>query len=468
MKWIGQCRLLVALLIIAWTLLLFLEAVRVVEKHHVQKVGKSDVFVTRSTGVDTRNDHGTTKEKNMVDLSRIPAKTSESSALRKQREKPAMTVSNSTTIMKHKNALRQWLPYPRVERFPLYGTEEFQTECGWTMGALEEQHSFPCTFLVRPAPKTGEGIADWIARVVSGYLLAKQTGCQLIYDYGPQVNMTRVLLPSSDPQATWKLPPDFVCSKSSDRRPCFESGSATQGLDFRKDESIVSIAARLNQTILPVPFYRFIGAASESRFPELKETLEGFTLRNGMGCALSHLFRFAPSATQIEPRLFDMLHALRQPEAFVLSLYIRTFHSDQLEDREKTIELVNASIACAFKIEKEYIKDSHVQNVTWLLLTDSPDLKRRIKEDYSQESPPLGEKEVSRRVLVTSSRGLHTKGYLRPSTVVFAEALFDWYLIGESDAVVTSSSTTYGVSAAARTGRPTFRQLDCRNILGNW
>mmetsp|Transcript_31120 Transcript_31120/g.68326 ORF Transcript_31120/g.68326 Transcript_31120/m.68326 type:complete len:359 (-) Transcript_31120:36-1112(-) len=76
--------------------------------------------------------------------------------------------------------------------------------------------------------------------------------------------------------------------------------------------------------------------------------------------------------------------------------------------------------------------------------------------DDDDDIDPANAATITRRVLVTSARGAHTRLQDGVSTVDFAEALIDWYLIGESDAVVASSIYSFGVTAALRTARPVY------------
>jgi len=68
---------------------------------------------------------------------------------------------------------------------------------------------------------------------------------------------------------------------------------------------------------------------------------------------------------------------------------------------------------------------------------------------------------ITRRVLVTSARGRHTRlegGGV--DTADFSEAFIDWYLIGESDAVIANKLYSFGVTASFRTARPIYDPLE--------
>ena len=82
------------------------------------------------------------------------------------------------------------------------------------------------------------------------------------------------------------------------------------------------------------------------------------------------------------------------------------------------------------------------------------DKAEKTVEEKIEESEAAG---ITRRILVTSARGTHT----RPegggvSTADFAEAAIDWYLLGESDAVIASKLYSFGVMGAFRTARPIY------------
>ena len=77
------------------------------------------------------------------------------------------------------------------------------------------------------------------------------------------------------------------------------------------------------------------------------------------------------------------------------------------------------------------------------------------KDFQSQEAAHNGG--IPRTILTTTSRGIHTRGARNPSTANFAEGLLDWYLMGESDAIITTSQGySYGTTAAIRTATPLY------------
>ena len=82
------------------------------------------------------------------------------------------------------------------------------------------------------------------------------------------------------------------------------------------------------------------------------------------------------------------------------------------------------------------------------------DKPEKTKEEKIEEAETAG---TPRRILVTSARGAHTRlegGDV--STADFAEAAIDWYLLGESDAVIANKLYSFGMTAAFRTARPIY------------
>ena len=76
--------------------------------------------------------------------------------------------------------------------FPTYGTPEFFQQCRWT---ARRQTNNNCTMLARPNPQTNEGISNHFAEIVSGHMIAQQKGCLFYFDYGPEVDIEKVLIP---------------------------------------------------------------------------------------------------------------------------------------------------------------------------------------------------------------------------------------------------------------------------------
>ena len=82
------------------------------------------------------------------------------------------------------------------------------------------------------------------------------------------------------------------------------------------------------------------------------------------------------------------------------------------------------------------------------------DKPEKMKEEKIEEAERAG---ITRKILVTSARGAHTRlegGGV--STADFAEAAIDWYLLGESDAVIANKLYSFGITGAFRTARPIY------------
>lgn len=111
-----------------------------------------------------------------------------------------------------------------------------------------------------------------------------------------------------------------------------------------------------------------------------------------------------------------------------------------------------------------------------MVVTDSPYLKGWIAKSYDTQQQQhtnstsnVGGASLLREVVTTRSRGAHTRTQRGPSTAEFAEAFIDWYLLGESDIVVTNGfSPSFGGTATLRTARPLYRALTtgdkCRKV----
>jgi hypothetical protein len=228
---------------------------------------------------------------------------------------------------------------------------------------------------------------------------------------------------------------------------------------------------------VPVPNYRFLSlnprGIESNTWKDLTKALPGFEFETGMACSLGNLFHLAPAATQFEPELFSkILPTVRDEDNLVMGLYVRTGETDDAVNN-RTIS-ANTSIdrasafftRCALPLEEKYLLDALELNrtfsrVIWMLVTDSPTVKNWTVETYTvvDAKNQTSSLALSREVLTTGSRGAHTKPSLGPSTVDFAEAFIDWYLLGESDLVVGGMSFTFGSTAAMRTARPFYRSF---------
>jgi len=357
-------------------------------------------------------------------------------------------------------------------RFPEYGAKGFAQQCNWTVS--HKVHEADCAFLLRPFQRGNEGVGEWISKAASGYISAKQTGCRLLMDYGDAVDINEVLRPVS---INWTIPSGFQCTPST--RCTSESISHNT-----PDEKLRYIETKIRKKTVRVPNYRhaYVGTPflNPSMFRDLVRELPGFALENGMACSLGSLFDLAPSAMQFQPDLFTrILPTLRDETALVIGIYYRSGFTDVRAIAEKKGRHIEESVAlytktvmpclkCALLLEEKHLSRGRESGLTfsrvvWMLVTDSIYIKQWVSEAYGSQrvnhtvSWTTKMKGISREVLTTKSRGTHTRAARNPSTADFAEALIDWYLIGESDVVVTTNRLySFGATASLRTARPLY------------
>ena len=369
-------------------------------------------------------------------------------------------------------------------RFPTYGTAAFSRQCPWAVQNPDKKRN--CTILARPLPPYQEGISNWVAQIAAGRIVAQQTGCHLLLDYSyakgvdkrmDVVNIHEVLKPfanldSDRPPINWTVPSDYDCD--TDRR-CFvaQPGYNHRGDTLSKIENAIGVG-NLSDT----PMYRFGYAMTKSsflyadEFRDLQRALPGFEVETGMACSLGSVFELAPSASKFEPELFSrILPTLHSKDAFVMSLYIRTGQTDMNTHHEEkgggilapenaTVHRKMASkiLKCALHLEKLQLSERSYSRVVWMIVTDSQYLKQWITESYDTLYSNISDSTMSREVITTQSRGIHTRSKRGPTTADFAQAMIDWYLIGESDLVVSDdSSVSFGGTATLRTARPLYK-----------
>jgi hypothetical protein len=371
-------------------------------------------------------------------------------------------------------------------RFPKYGTAAFIKRCPWaTQNPVKKRN---CAILARPLPPFQEGVSNWVAQIAAGRILAQQTGCDFLMDYAYSrsvnkamdvVNIHEVLTPftnhdSGHPPINWTVPSGFNCIEG---RLCFV---AQPGYNHRGD-SLTKIENALGTgNLSDTPMYRFGYAMSESQwlyadmFRDLERSLSGYTVETGMACAIGSVFELAPAASQFEPELFSrILPALYSRDALVMSLYIRTNQADfnthqeekgggkfAPEDTTQHLKAADKILKCALHLEKEQLQERSYSRVVWMVVTDSQYLKRWLTESYDTRyaNATASDSTIGREVVTTRSRGVHTRSRRGPSTADFAEAMIDWYLIGESDLVVSDDrSVSFGGTATLRTARPLYK-----------
>jgi hypothetical protein len=408
--------------------------------------------------------------------------TRQSQLLEESKAKVVVTKALRATLVREGGSLEDG------GRFPMYGTAAFARQCPWATQYPDKKKKRNCTILARPEPKGQEGVSSWVVQIAAGRVLAQQTGCDFLMDYayaspldgGGVVNAHEVLIPfsaghdSDHPPINWTVPTGFDCSADP---LCFiaKTGYSHQG------DSLKTIKNALGTGTLPdIPSYRFGYAMSEwfwlyaDMFRDLERTLPGYTVETGMACAIGSVFELAPAASQFEPELFSrILPALHSRDALVMSLYIRTNQADfnthqeekgggkfAPEDTTQHLKAADKILKCALHLEKEQLQERSYSRVVWMVVTDSQYLKRWLTESYDTRhaNATASDSTIDREVVTTRSRGVHTRSRRGPSTADFAEAMIDWYLIGESDLVVSDDrSVSFGGTATLRTARPLYK-----------
>ena len=374
------------------------------------------------------------------------------------------------------------------KRFAKYGripTPEFDAKCPWVK--RNAATSTPtCTVFVKNRPGGNEGVSMWASQIAHGYIHAKQAGCQFLADYDGNVEVDKVLIPVDKANNDWRVSPEFTCEESAG---CFAlqlTGAAE--IRFPGNGNAPHHPTKKGK-MANVPNYRWAYSGNEmfqmyrSKFASLTHKLPGFRIEDGMACALNSLFEFAPSASDYEPRLFsEILPAIQDVNVLVLSLYVRTGRTDEVAAKEEAGDQKAAATeenikhhhldditACALRVEEQHLKDADAkfERIVWLVISDGPKLKQHVVDTYGGQDLSVtsleAERTVSRSVVVTGARGIHTRPRRKPSTDEFAEAMVDWMLIGESDALIANPQLSFGFTGALRTSRPFF---DANNDCG--
>ncbi|KAI2506714.1 hypothetical protein MHU86_7715 [Fragilaria crotonensis] len=148
-----------------------------------------------------------------------------------------------------------------------------------------------------------------------------------------------------------------------------------------------------------------------------------------------------PSISQYQPNLFStILPTLRDPTNFVISLYIRTGHTEALQIPERTEQYRGTAeriVQCALYLEQQEHQQqrdgggnmSNSSNNSRSVPRKVVDAGDRLTLCQDMGYANLFQQYIllPRTILVTQSRGAHTKG--SPSTADVAEGFLDWYLI---------------------------------------
>lgn len=359
-------------------------------------------------------------------------------------------------------------------RFPKYGAQDFLKECSF---AAYHGNTGNCAIHVQPPQFGTEGIGNWIPQIVSGHLLSIQAGCNLRFDYSKSVDIAKVLMiPSNFTKQDWNwtMPVNYDCK--SDPR-CYLITDFTVMSDL--------IPHFGGNELATTPYYRFTYNQNFSKHnlspfnaTALEAAIPGYHLLTGFACSLGWLFHLSPTSSDYEPDLFDsILPMLNQEETLVIAIYLRTGETDVVAKQEEEAN-INATtihnslkgyraqaqhiLKCTIHQEEQYLmKNLYFTKVVWLVVTDSHDLKQWIVNTYNNtatnapKSSPR--QQIHRQVVTTQAHGVHTRSRRGPKTSDFAEAMIDWYLIGESDFVVLDNvGQSFGGTAALRTNRPVY------------
>jgi len=345
-------------------------------------------------------------------------------------------------------------------RFPTYGTEEFNKQCKWTrvQDDSQSQQQPQCIYFVTPKPT--EGISSWACYVAEAYIVSRLKGCKLLFQYDPGIDIQQVITPYNDHQLNnWTVPDGFKCDR--------QNNCTVAGVHFDTARELL-------------PHYRFAYmmekyAVHRKEYATIEGSLDGFHLETGIACSLGVLFKLASTASLFEPRLYtDLLPRVRNAHNLVIAIYIRTSFTDVKaknstaeEDKKKYLIIAQRPIDCALSVEKKYLsKFPELKSSVWMVVSDSQVVKQDVQERYNGKEVKTQNNltDIRREVLSTGSRGTHSRPNISPSTADFAEAMIDWYMIGESDVAIVQSAT-FGFTAGLRTARPFYGAHSCKEQI---
>jgi len=364
-------------------------------------------------------------------------------------------------------------------RFPQYGTQEFTRLCPY-MSALPKPVHPNCTLVLHPQPGSNEGLAAWVSMIVQGHLLTRQNGCGLKFDYGPNIDVSSLIVPYrtldsstawEDQVSNWLIPPNYDCGKLSH---CYVHSTATV--------RITGLGNAFRRYTYEAPNYRYAYVGLNSRFnatlyEPIKTKLVGFDVKLGAACSLGLLFHPSPDIVKYEPTFYsNLLPTLREERTLVLAVYIRSGFADVATAAENrgenaTDSIVKGharghmedSVACAVALEEDMISQDtggKYGRVVWMVVSDSPTVKDHLADEYGGKHLQAPTRSIPRQILHTTAKGMHTRPKRGPSTADFAAGFLDWYLLAESDVVVTTGGIySFGAVAAIRTARPLYSAI---------
>ena len=340
-------------------------------------------------------------------------------------------------------------------RFPRYGSKEHRGRCSWVY-SYHSSSPYNCTFYITPIPGSGEGLAQWISMVATGYVYAAQVNCRLVVDYGPSVDLEQIFVQperiNSDTSndLSWQVDSNFTCEES---QGCYNIGSNTIG--GIEEQTLRQIAKRHYPEQLEiirkkqfgkVPYYRSAYSRAENEttaMQYLTEAMPGFEYSDGFACAITSLFELGESAEHFIPGLFDdVLKTLLLPESLVITLYIRTGRTDRMADKERGIALADNTeesinsgddpdvmhlINCAKNLEEKKLIAGVYSDIVWLVISGDANVAHKVADDHSVPIDYNGQqKQTRRKVITTNAQGVQSRPARNPSTAEFADALLDW------------------------------------------
>lgn len=313
-------------------------------------------------------------------------------------------------------------------------------------------------------PNSHEGIAQWVSDIVQAFMYVRQASSfsnvqnvNIRLDYGPRVDLTQIWSPVT---YNWNHPDDDVLQ------------SVTINFTSR---GLVNLA---NATLVPVPMYRHASKRSSrhkintTNYSSLNTVLRGFNVKDGFACAMQSLIQLSPAAKQYLDGLeATVLPTLHNPTFLTLGIYIRSGQADQKANEERGLAsgsngtknaqtVAQGPINCALQLEQQIWQAQqqqqqqgryqHVQKIVWMVISDaSAQLEDWIMREYNNGT--------NRTVLFSQSHGRHSRPQRNPSTHDVAEGLLDWYLLGETNAVIMNNAWySFGFTASLRTSRVVY------------
>jgi hypothetical protein len=377
-------------------------------------------------------------------------------------------------------------------RFPLLANDPaaFEAVCGGNHLRMYGEHLQrmasgdeppPARVLHLKGPRKSEGVADFMNQAVSALASAVANGDGLYIEWeGVQLADILTPVPGGIDWSDARLLQ--LCASS----VCLDAGPLllkrwSVGTVARSKEMLAEARAAVakGDFFAAVPLRAPYGGNLGHPGKEVLLT-SPMALEYAAACLLGALFMPAARPQRAPASDFGVqMQQLADPKTLSISIYIRTYRSqrvlsksklDQLSRDEWTDEQRKAyagTMRCATQLEALYATDTF-DHVVWFVASDGVDVRRAAQHDYDQEASG-----GRRRVLVTKGTGRHTapEVWQRKDSLdslgaevltearhaAAAEALADWWLLGEADVSVIGSfggdSETFARTALSRTAR---------------